>query len=83
MEPDAIAATNSDRNEPVLTAPEAADHIFRICASCLLGLDHASLGPPRSFRVYSGSWKLPRDCLYLAGDGTRPVRAGSGLALGF
>jgi hypothetical protein len=53
------------------------------CAICLLGLDHSSLAVPRSFRVYSGSWKLPRDRSYRAGDGPRPVRAGSGLALGF
>ena len=34
---------------------------------------------PRMFRIM----KHPRDCPHLAGDGPRPVRAGSGLALGF
>jgi len=42
-----------------LTAPEAADHIFRICALDLSGFDHSSPRWPRSFRAYSGSWELP------------------------
>ena len=50
-----------------LTAPEAASALSRIYAICLLGLDRSFLGRPRSFRVYSGSWKLPCDRPHLAG----------------
>jgi hypothetical protein len=66
----------------MLTAPAAADQIFRICASCLLGSDYSPPRQPRSFRVFSQIMKnLRRDHPHLAGDGPRPVRAGSGLPL--
>lgn len=49
----------------------------------LHGLVCSSPGWPGLFRVYSGSWELPGDCLHVAGDGLRLVRAGSRLVLGF
>ena len=49
----------STTSSGTLTAPEGADHIFRIRASCQLGLGHSSPRLSRSFRAYSGSWKLP------------------------
>ena len=49
--------------------------------ACLDSIAHRMAAEiiPRIFRIM----KLPRDRLHGAGDGPRPVRAGSGLALGF
>jgi hypothetical protein len=48
---------------------------------CLHGFDRSCCGRLRSFRVYSGSWKLPGNRLDRAGDGPRPVSGRLGLAL--
>lgn len=55
---DAIAAANSDRNEPVLTAPEAADPYRANCVTYLLALGCWRCQQPRSFRVGPGSWMV-------------------------
>ena len=66
----------------MFTAPEAADHIFRIHAFCLLGFDYLSPGSRDHSAHIPDHGYFRRDCPHLAEDGPHPVRAGSRLALG-
>jgi len=47
-------------NTARLTAPEAADPLWRTCAADLAGHDCCERWPPRSFRTCSGSWRWLR-----------------------
>jgi integrase len=63
-----------------LTAPEAANHIFRVVYfACLDSTSHLLSGQGRSTHI-PGHGNLRRDRPHLAGNGPRPVRAGTDAA---